>query len=238
MDSDSLEVQLKAHKTALQRQSEQLLQHIQEHVREQAEIEKRIAAADVLLSEFDVGPAAMEPLLIADETPAKPGAKPNLTGMTVVQACATVLSQQNRPMKVAELTRAIYDGGIRLKSQTPDRSVAVLLQRNRRFMRVAPGTFALVRAHDPTHQPTRQRSGRLNAEGAIKGTERILKESGKPMHVRDIFVALEATGFRSNAKRPQAMLSGTLKRSPRFRLVGGDRWALAESAEKKVAATS
>lgn len=75
--------------------------------------------------------------------------------------------------------------------------------------------------------------GRLNERGPIHGAYDVLKAEDKPMHVRAILSSLMAQGFRSNAKRPIAMLSGTMKRSRRFVLCGHDTWALAEWPEEK-----
>ncbi|MCE5324651.1 winged helix-turn-helix domain-containing protein [bacterium] len=223
MSNDSLEAQLRLHKSALQHDRDQILLQIQDFVNKQAEIEKKIEAADILLSEFKTTTnQQIEPQLIPSESVEKN----NFVGLTVVEACTTVLLQAKRPMKIAELASAIYDGGIRLKSQAPTRSITVILERNQNFARVAPGTYALVNQQEYKSITQKQSAIRLNKEGALKGSERILKEKGRPMHVREILSALKETGFRSNAKRPEAMLSGTLKRSTKFKLVGGDTWDL------------
>jgi hypothetical protein len=65
------------------------------------------------------------------------------TRMTVAEACAYILAQEARPMHVSELTSAIISNGVRLKSKTPARSVAAMLNRNIQFIATAPGTFIL-----------------------------------------------------------------------------------------------
>jgi len=83
-------------------------------------------------------------------------------------------------------------------------------------------------------RPTRsaERLVRLNKRGPVTCSYDVLKAAGHPMHVKAILAELYAMGFRSNARRPDAMLSGTLRQSSRFRPCGHDTWALAEWPEE------
>jgi hypothetical protein len=213
MDKAAFEAQLIEGKAERQHERDQLLRRV-------AEIDEWIRAADVMLSQKPVPPLLLVP---PDEEPRQ---STNLAGMTVVEACVAVLSMANRPMKVSDLWNALYAGGLRLNSKTPKQSVNIMLQRSSKFLWVRPGTYALADYHS-TNQP-KTRGGRLNAEGPTRGAIRVLKEHGGPMHVKEIYEALKASGFRSNAKYPTAMLSGTFSRSKRFRAMGNDNWDLAE----------
>jgi hypothetical protein len=63
---------------------------------------------------------------------------------TITQACTLILREAGRPMHVNELFGILQDGGFEFKGNNPTISIAVSLNRNRRFDKVAPGTFDLV----------------------------------------------------------------------------------------------
>jgi hypothetical protein len=63
---------------------------------------------------------------------------------TITQACTLLLREAERPMHVNELYSYLMDGGFEFKGNNPTISIAVSLNRNRRFRKVAPGTFDLV----------------------------------------------------------------------------------------------
>jgi hypothetical protein len=63
---------------------------------------------------------------------------------TITQACTLLLREADRPMHVNELYSYLMDGGFEFKGNNPTISIAVSLNRNRRFRKVAPGTFDLV----------------------------------------------------------------------------------------------
>ena len=62
---------------------------------------------------------------------------------TITQACTLLLRETNEPMHVNELYIALKAGGFGFKGNNPTISIAVSLNRNRRFRKVAPGTFDL-----------------------------------------------------------------------------------------------
>lgn len=66
------------------------------------------------------------------------------TDRTITQACTLLLREAERPMHVNELYSYLMDGGFEFKGNNPTISIAVSLNRNRRFRKVAPGTFDLV----------------------------------------------------------------------------------------------
>jgi hypothetical protein len=62
---------------------------------------------------------------------------------TIPQATAVLLRESNGPLHVNEIYNRLLDGGFQFTGQNPTISIAVSLNRNRRFRKVAPGTFDL-----------------------------------------------------------------------------------------------
>ena len=80
-----------------------------------------------------------------------PNIAPNLepisnrfTDRTITQACKLLLLEAGKPLHVNELFNFLVSGGFEFKGNNPTISIAVSLNRNRRFRKVAPGTFDLV----------------------------------------------------------------------------------------------
>lgn len=63
---------------------------------------------------------------------------------TITQACTLLLREAGEPMHVNELYNLLVAGGMEFTGNNPTISIAVSLNRNRRFRKVAPGTFDLV----------------------------------------------------------------------------------------------
>lgn len=63
---------------------------------------------------------------------------------TITQACTLLLREASAPLHVNELYNLLVSGGFEFKGNNPTISIAVSLNRNRRFRKVAPGTFDLV----------------------------------------------------------------------------------------------
>ncbi len=63
---------------------------------------------------------------------------------TITQACTLLLRETGSPMHVNELYNMLRSGGMQFSGNNPTISIAVSLNRNRRFKKVAPGTFDLV----------------------------------------------------------------------------------------------
>ncbi|MBA2379079.1 MAG: hypothetical protein H0V76_05845 [Blastocatellia bacterium] len=63
---------------------------------------------------------------------------------TITQACTLLLRESGRPLHVNELYNLLVAGGMQFKGNNPTISIAVSLNRNRRFRKVEPGTFDLV----------------------------------------------------------------------------------------------
>lgn len=63
---------------------------------------------------------------------------------TITQACTLILREHGKPLHVNDLYQILLDGGMEFTGNNPTISIAVSLNRNRRFCKVAPGTFDLV----------------------------------------------------------------------------------------------
>jgi len=63
---------------------------------------------------------------------------------TITQACTLLLREASSPLHVNELYNMLVSGGFEFKGNNPTISIAVSLNRNRRFRKVAPGTFELL----------------------------------------------------------------------------------------------
>lgn len=63
---------------------------------------------------------------------------------TITQACTLLLRESTQSLHVNELFHLLVEGGFNFTGNNPTISIAVSLNRNRRFRKVAPGTFDLV----------------------------------------------------------------------------------------------
>ncbi|HEX8503623.1 MAG TPA: hypothetical protein VF659_23770 [Pyrinomonadaceae bacterium] len=62
---------------------------------------------------------------------------------TIPHATAVLLRESGGPLHVNEIYNRLLEGGFQFTGQNPTISIAVSLNRNRRFRKVAPGTFDL-----------------------------------------------------------------------------------------------
>lgn len=77
-------------------------------------------------------------------SPAVPATSARFKDRTITQACTLILREYGRALHVNELYQILLDGGMEFTGNNPTISIAVSLNRNRRFCKVAPGTFDLV----------------------------------------------------------------------------------------------
>ena len=63
---------------------------------------------------------------------------------TITQACTLLLREYQRPLHVNEIYNLLVAGGMEFTGNNPTISIAVSLNRNRKFRKVAPGTFDLI----------------------------------------------------------------------------------------------
>jgi hypothetical protein len=70
------------------------------------------------------------------------------TDFRIPQAATIILREANAPLHVSEIYRRMAEGGFEFRGQHQLITLAVSLSRNKRFRKVAPGTFEL----DPEYQ--------------------------------------------------------------------------------------
>ncbi len=63
---------------------------------------------------------------------------------TIPPATALILRENAAPLHVNEIYNRLVEGGFQFTDHNPMISIAVSLNRNRRFHKVAPGTFDLM----------------------------------------------------------------------------------------------
>lgn len=63
---------------------------------------------------------------------------------TITQACTLIFREALRPLHVDDLFHLLVEGGFKFTGNNPKISIAVSLNRNRGFRKVAPGTFDLL----------------------------------------------------------------------------------------------
>ncbi|HUE81178.1 MAG TPA: hypothetical protein VMM84_03615 [Pyrinomonadaceae bacterium] len=63
---------------------------------------------------------------------------------TIPQAVTLLLREEGAPLHVNEIYNRLLEGGFKFTGQNPTISIAVSLNRNNRFRKVAPGTFDLI----------------------------------------------------------------------------------------------
>jgi hypothetical protein len=79
--------------------------------------------------------------------PAIPGfetLESRFTDRTIPQATAMILKECGGPLHVNDIYQYLLDGGFKFTGHNPTISIAVSLNRNRRFRKTAPGTFDLM----------------------------------------------------------------------------------------------
>jgi hypothetical protein len=64
--------------------------------------------------------------------------------LTITQACRLLLKEYGKALHVNELYNLLVSGGMEFNGNNPTISIAVSLNRNRKFCKVAPGTFDLM----------------------------------------------------------------------------------------------
>ncbi len=98
-------------------------------------------------------PSAYSRMPLAHEVTrqAIPSLRPNteaisdrFTDRTIPQAVTLLLREEGNALHVNEIYNRLLEGGFRFTGQNPTISIAVSLNRNTRFRKVAPGTFDLM----------------------------------------------------------------------------------------------
>jgi hypothetical protein len=96
-------------------------------------------------------PSPSRPQMPVERRPQIPTVRNNVEAIsdrfmdrTIPQAVTLLLREEGGPLHVNELYNRLLEGGFKFTGQNPTISVAVSLNRNTRFRKVAPGTFDLV----------------------------------------------------------------------------------------------
>src|SRR5439155_16801500 len=92
---------------------------------------------------------------------------------TITQACTLLLRESGTPLHVNELYNLLIAGGMKFKGNNPTISIAVSLNRNRRFRKVDPGTFDLVMREADSGRFMTGRSYRIMTSITIRGNIRV-----------------------------------------------------------------
>lgn len=64
-------------------------------------------------------------------------------GLSIPQATYILLREEGRPLHAKEIYQRLLEGGVKIRSKTPITSVSISLNRDKRFMRIAPNTYRL-----------------------------------------------------------------------------------------------
>jgi hypothetical protein len=87
-------------------------------------------------------PATRQPIpLVRDDIEA---VSDRFMDRTIPQAVTLLLREEGGPLHVNEIYNRLLEGGFKFTGQNPTISIAVSLNRNSRFRKMAPGTFDLV----------------------------------------------------------------------------------------------
>ena len=96
-------------------------------------------------------PGAARPQMPIERRPQIPLVRSNVEVLsdrfmdrTIPQAVTLLLREEGGPLHVNELYNRLLEGGFKFTGQNPTISIAVSLNRNTRFRKVAPGTFDMV----------------------------------------------------------------------------------------------
>ena len=105
------------------------------------EIELQRRLTRVELQEYTPGPARHNIPTIRSNIEAT---SDRFFDRTIPQATTMILREAGGPLHVNEIYNRLIDGGFSFTGHNPTISIAVSLNRNSRFRKVAPGTFDLV----------------------------------------------------------------------------------------------
>jgi hypothetical protein len=229
----ALSEQLREYVADLQSELEQVRRDAEALAQREDDVRARLEAANEILQRERSVPEDVSLQRALIETEVETTHSPRaLRGRTIADAAALVLADRSAPMKVREIADELKDGGLLGGSRDPWRTLNSTLIRNpSRFLKVGPGKYAL-RPHGGANARSERKGLRRKRRGLVRWAYDVLQGRRKPLHVRDILDQMTAEGFTYATQRPTAMLSGSLKKSPRFRLCGGDVWALAEWPEE------
>lgn len=65
------------------------------------------------------------------------------SGLSIPRATYILLKEEGRPLHAKDIYQRLTEGGVKIKSKTPITSVSISLNRDKRFLRIAPNTYRL-----------------------------------------------------------------------------------------------
>ena len=68
------------------------------------------------------------------------------TGLSIPEATYVLLKEEGKPLHAKEIYQRLMEGGVKIRSKTPVTSISISLNRDKRFLRIAPNTYKLVDA--------------------------------------------------------------------------------------------
>lgn len=143
--------------------------------------------------------------------------------MSVKKAALKILRSVEEPLHYKEITKSIIETGLWSSGgRTPEASVRSCLNSDintygnqSAFMRVAPGKFSLRKVQknekQGSHGTTNSRVYMKGGYSFLASAEKILEQSGKPMHYKDITEkALKKGLLFSTGRTPEATMNAQL----------------------------
>lgn len=64
-------------------------------------------------------------------------------GLSIPEATYIILKEEGKPLHAKEIYQRLMGGGVKIRSKTPITSVSISLNRDKRFVRIAPNTYSL-----------------------------------------------------------------------------------------------
>ncbi len=64
-------------------------------------------------------------------------------GISIPQATYLLLREEGKPLHAKEIYQRLVEGGVKIRSKTPVTSISISLNRDKRFLRIAPNTYRL-----------------------------------------------------------------------------------------------
>lgn len=64
-------------------------------------------------------------------------------GLSIPQATYLLIKEEGRPLHAKVIYQRLIEGGVKIRSKTPVTSISISLNRDKRFLRIAPNTYQL-----------------------------------------------------------------------------------------------
>ncbi len=95
--------------------------------------------------------------------------KTKYSAFSIPQAAYLLLEEKRAALHVKEIYKSLIDGGVRIRSKTPETSIAVSLSRDGRFKKVAPNTFKCIDETDGEIKPRPEKNISPSGENHERG---------------------------------------------------------------------